>query len=250
MRYLFAREVTGKKDEAARPESVFCTAEAPQSLRDELLREGASVQDAVRRVLPRWLSVVKTVSMCVAAMILVGVLRALESVTPAQAFHNAPLLFWIGCAAALIFLACWIYERVQLKRLLGDRQFGGYERVSDSIKTYLDVPYDTKTVDVLSFSWRKNGTGMRFEGAAANKCMELWHETDALCLFDGTDVYTLPLDSAELKILNLTVPMDGSWNKEESPDCKKYEARGVRTVYETEHELIFCCALDLTREGE
>ena len=251
MRYLFAREVDEKKLELSGAETLFCSAEAPQSMKDDLRREAEIVRDTVQRLLPRGFSVIKTASLVITLLILSGIIRALGNVTIVQEYHNAPYLFWISGTSAVIWLACLIYEAVQKKRLGNNRKFGAsYERAAENIKNYLGIPLETETADILSFSYRMQGSGMRFQGAAACQNVELWREQNCLNLFDGSSVYTLPLQDAEIQMLNLKVPMDGSWNKDESPDSRKYQNAGVKTVYSLPQELRFCCALDLTANGE
>ncbi len=252
MNYLFAREDNGRREKIASTESVFCTAEAPQSMAEDLTRAKDTLEKTVRSALPRALLITKTVSMLVALIFGSGILRALVKVTPAQAYHNAPALVWIGSAAALIWLGCLIYERTQVKRLTGDGQLGSeLESRAESVRSYLDVPEDTDEIDVLVFRFKQDGSGLRFCGKAANGPVELYRQGDVLCLFDGLRIYSLPLNGASLHVLKLGVPVDGAtWNKDERPDARKYRKYGV-TLYQTvQMGLSFCCALDIVQDGE
>lgn len=252
MRYLFATEEKGKQEEAAAAESVFCTAEAPHSMADDLKRAKDTLEKTVRSALPRALLIIKTVSMVIALILVTGIIRSLAKVTLVQAYHNAPAFFWIGGAAAVIWLGCVIYERTQVKRLTGDGQFGSeLESRAESVKSYLNVPEDTVEIDVLVFRFKQDESGLRFCGKAANGPLELYRQGDVLCLFDGLRIYSLPLEGASLHVLKLGIPVDGAtWNKEEGPNNKKYRKYGV-TLYQTvQMGLSFCCALDLVRDGE
>ena len=252
MKYLFATEEKGHREEAAAAESVFCTAEAPQSMAEDLTRAKEALEKAVRSVLPRTLLITKTIPMVAAMILVTGIIRSLAKVTLVQAYHNAPALFWIGGVAALIWLGCVIYERTQVKRLTGDGQLGSeLENREESVRSYLDVPEDTDEIDVLVFRFKQDGSGLRFCGKAANGPVELYRQGDALCLFDGLRIYSLPLERASLHVLKLGVPVDGAtWNKGEGPNAKKYKKYGV-TLYQTmQLGLSFCCALDIVQGGE
>ena len=250
--YLFAREDKGRQKEAAAAESVFCTAEAPQSMAEDLKRAQEATEKTVRSALPRALFIIKAIAMAVALILASGIVRSLAKITIAQAYHNAPALFWIGGAAALIWLGCVIYERTQVKRLAGDGQLGSeLESRAESVRSYLNVPEETAVIDVLSFRYRQEKTGLRFRGAAANSPMEICRQGDALCLFDGLCLYALPLKGASLHVLKLGVPVDGStWNKYPGPDSKKYRTYGVTLHRTMQLGLSFCCALDIVRDGE
>lgn len=252
MRYLFATEENGQREEAAAAESMFCTAEVPQSMADDLKRAKETLEKTVRSALPRALLIIKTVSMIVALILVTGIIRSLDKVTLVQAYHNAPALFWISGMAALIWLGCAIYVRTQVKRLTGDSQLGSeLESRAESVKRYLDVPEDTDWIDVLVFRFKQDGSGLRFCGKAANGPVELYRQGNSLCLFDGLRIYSLPLEGASLHVLKLGVPVDGTtWNKDEGPDDKKYKKYGV-TLYQTvQLGLSFCCALDIVQGGE
>ncbi len=252
MKYLFAAEEKKRREESAGPESLFCTAEAPQSMAEDLARAKENLEKTIRSALPRALPNIKTVSMGIALIFGSGILSALVKVTPSQVYHNAPALVWIGGVAALIWLGCMTCERTQVKRLTGDGQLGSeLESRAESVRSYLDVPEDTDEIDVLVFRFKQNGSGLRFCGKAANGPVELYRQGDVLCLFDGLRIYSLPLNGASLHVLKLGVPVDGAtWNKDEGPDARKYRKYGV-TLYQTvQMGLSFCCALDIVQDGE
>lgn len=252
MKYLFAREDNDCLQEAAGAESLFCTAEAPQSMAEDLKRAKDTLEKTVSSALPRALLIIKTISMAVALILVSGIVRALAKVTLVQAYHNAPAFFWIGGVAALIWFGSVIYERTQVKRLDGDGQLGSeLESRAESVRSYLNIPEDTDEIDVLSFRFKQDESGLRFCGKAANGPVELYRNGEELCLFDGLRIYSLPLEGASLHILKLGVPVDGAtWNKDEGPDAKKYRKYGV-TLYQTmQLGLSFCCALDIVQGGE
>ena len=260
MKYLFAREDNGRLKETAAAENVFCTAEAPQSMAEDLTRAKEALEKAVRSALPRALLIIKTVSMVIALFFGSGILSALVKLAPAQVYHNAPALFWIGGAAALIWLGCLLYERAQVKRLNGngngqtgvglESRMNELESRAESVRRYLNVPEDTDEIDVLVFRYRQDEDGLRFRGKAANGPVELYRQGDALCLFEGLRIYSLPLEGASLHVLKLGIPVDGAtWNKDEGPNAKKYRKYGV-TLYQTvQLGLSFCCALDVVQGG-
>ena len=252
MKYLFGKECTERRSECEAPERFFCMAEVPQSMEADLKRAQETMEKNVRSVLPRELLIIKTISMVLALIFGSGILRALVKVTLVQAYHNAPAFFWIGGAAALIWLGCLLYERTQVNRLTEDGQLSAeLESRAEHVRSYLDVPEDTAGIDVLSFRFQQDESGLRFRGKAANSPVELYRQGDTLCLFDGLCIYSLPLEGASLHVLKLGVPVDGAtWNKDEGPDDKKYRKYGV-TLYQTvQLGLSFCCALDIVQGGE
>lgn len=252
MKYLFGE----KSGPEAPAEKAFCTAEAPQSMAEDLTRAKDALETSVRAALPQALLILKTLSMAAALLLLGSFLRALAKVSPAQAYHNAPAIIWIGGAALLLWLGCLLYERVQLKRLGQpgeglERRMEELERRAESAKRYLEVPEDTEEIDVLVFRYRQDKDGLRFRGKAANGPVELYRRGDTLCLFDGLRVFSLLLEGASLHLLQLGVPVDGAtWNKTAGPNAKQYRKYGVTVNQAVQLGLSFCCALELAKGGE
>ncbi len=87
-------------------------------------------------------------------------------------------------------------------------------------------------------------------GAADNAALDVFKRGGDLCFFDGIDVFAFPLgEMTGLSVVEREFPISG-WNKPQPPTEKRYAECGVTLRAGKPSGLRFCCALDLTREGE
>lgn len=194
-----------------------------------------------------------------AALIALGVARALGNVTFAEAYDNAPGLFWTAglCAAAWAVLALMALVRKKkvkeqteydqkLHRL--DGQIGGMYRE-------LGVPENAKEVDVvqLTYRWKNGKLKIHTQGMETtpytNIPMRVFRREDMLCLADACNRYELPIAGMRrLRLVKKPLVIQG-WNKEEpgnAPFYKPYKLAydGYGRVRTRSYGL-----LELTHEG-
>ena len=79
---------------------------------------------------------------------------------------------------------------------------------------------------------------------------KLYRKGEALCVFDGSEVYSLPLNELTgLRVIEEPVSVVG-WNKEGSPKQKQFLDSGVILSRDTINGLKFFCALELRHDSE
>lgn len=210
--------------------------------------------------LPLWMRIVEYVCGFFAAIVLVGILKALGEVSLEQGFQNAPGLFIVGGVCALIWGVLFLLAKKKEKGVMtvrnADRQMDELARNIQSVYRDLGVPEDAVSVDVLAFRYKnKNGepvpttVGLQL-AAYINLDLKLYAEADTLFIADLEHVYSFPLSEIKaIKTVNKRIPMS-SWNKEIGPD------KGIYKPYKlTVNNMgnIFCKPyhiLELVHEGE
>lgn len=253
MRYLFCTDITTNIDNETTEGECLRTGSLPQAMREQLRQEGIAYDRTMRRFrLPKVLRWVKYIAFVLALIILRGILDA--DVSFEQGYRNAPLLHWIG--AGLIVLAVglqiaeWCLKSAQKKNegaLDADRRMSTAQQ---SVCSYLGVPDERYDVDLLLGEYAANGTKVTFPTGALNAGLQLYRTSDALCVFDGSEVYSLPLNELTgLRVIEEPISVVG-WNKESAPKQKRFLDGGVILSRDTINGLKFFCALELRHDGE
>lgn len=253
MRYLFCTDITTNIDNETTEGECLRTGSLPQAMREQLRQEGIAYDRTMRRFrLPKVLRWVKYIAFVLALIILRGILDA--DVSFEQGYRNAPLLHWIG--AGLIVLAVglqiaeWCLKSAQKKNegaLDADRRMSAAQQ---SVCSYLGVPDERYDVDLLLGEYATNGTKVMFPTGALNAGLQLYRTSDALCVFDGSEVYSLPLNELTgLRVIEEPISVVG-WNKEDAPKQKRFLDGGVILSRDTINGLKFFCALELRHDGE
>lgn len=115
----------------------------------------------------------------VIGMVCCGALvRALagRAVSLAQAYHNAPGIFWTGAVTLCIAGLLALWQRVQTAS--ADRSSSvqaARRKMNDQIrgaKAYLGIPGQVQPVDILLFDYRREAQGLKILNTAHNT--ELW----------------------------------------------------------------------------
>ena len=115
-------------------------------------------------------------------------------------------------------------------------------RAAARIRNELQVPQYALAVDVLSFPSPAEPQ------LAALKQMELFRRGDSLCLFDGLQVFALPLSGAALRVEQTSLAVErAGWSKSLPPTHKQYRSGGVSAKGKGPLTLRFCCALETQR---
>lgn len=178
----------------------------------------------------------KTACSWITLIVFFGTIRALRNVTMAEAFENAPGIFWImgGCGA--VWLALTYLTNHKAKSVMAGEDFNMSTRRLDSeidrVFRELQVPEDAKKVDVVQLTYRwKNGTvKISTTGSETtpytNVSLRVFRREDVLCLADLENRYELPISAMRrLKMVKKPLVIQG-WNKEEKlndPFYKPYK---------------------------
>lgn len=253
MRYLFCTDITNNINNETTDGECLQTGSLPQTMREQLRQESIAYGRTMRRFrLPKALRWVKYIAFVLALIILRGILDA--DVSFGQGYRNAPFLYWAGAGlialAAVLQITEWRLKSALKKNesaLDADRRMSA---ALQSVRSYLGVPDECCDVDLLLGEYATNGTAVTFPTGALNAELQLYRKGEALCVFDGSEVYSLPLNELTgLRVIEEPVSVVG-WNKEGSPKHKQFLDSGVILSRDTINGLKFFCALELRHDSE
>jgi hypothetical protein len=178
----------------------------------------------------------KTVCSWITLIVFIGTIRALGNVTIAEAFENAPFIFWLMGGCGIVWLVLTILTNRKAKTVMAGEDFNmstrRLEGEIDRVFRELQVPEDAKEVDVVQLTYRwKNGTvKISTTGSETtpytNVSLRVFRREDVLCLADLENRYELPISAMRrLKMVKKPLVIQG-WNKEEKlndPFYKPYK---------------------------
>ena len=178
----------------------------------------------------------KTVCSWITLIVFLSTIRALRNVTIAEAFENAPFIFWLMGGCGVVWLVLTILTNRKAKTVMAGEDFNmstrRLEGEIDRVFRELQVPEDAKQVDVVQLTYRwKNGTvKISTTGSETtpytNVSLRVFRREDVLCLADLENRYELPISAMRrLKMVKKPLVIQG-WNKEEKlndPFYKPYK---------------------------
>lgn len=178
----------------------------------------------------------KTVCSWTTLIVFLSTIRALRNVTIAEAFENAPFIFWLMGGCGMVWLVLTILTNRKAKTVMAGEDFNmstrRLEGEIDRVFRELQVPEDAKEVDVVQLTYRwKNGTvKISTTGSETtpytNVSLRVFRREDVLCLADLENRYELPISAMRrLKMVKKPLVIQG-WNKEEKlndPFYKPYK---------------------------
>lgn len=178
----------------------------------------------------------KTVCSWITLIVFLSTIRALRNVTIAEAFENAPFIFWLMGGCGIVWLVLTILTNRKAKTVMAGEDFNmstrRLEGEIDRVFRELQVPEDAKQVDVVQLTYRwKNGTvKISTTGSETtpytNVALRVFRREDVLCLADLENRYELPISAMRrLKKVKKPLVIQG-WNKEEKlndPFYKPYK---------------------------
>ena len=177
--------------------------------------------------LPFPLRIIKHLCGIMALLIIISILRA--DVTIAEAYQNAPGLFWVAPICAIIWLLLFISSYFKSKTVLETDEstqiFSHLDSISNEIYTELSVPFDAKEVDILLFFYKeKNGNikvttrGMQIT-EYFNPVFKIFTDNEHLYLANLDGKYAFPLSSiVKMHTIKKRIRIE-EWHKEEQ--CTK-----------------------------
>lgn len=255
MKYLFCKDVTRASEKACAEEQRFLTTKLPQTHQDGLNAAEKALEQAQRRHRrPVWLEIVRHICLGLGLIIALGVAKGLRNVTPAQAYRNAPGLIWAGAALLLVggvlSLSLYIRERRSRRSESTRAARKRYNAAVRSAEACLGVPSDSAYIEILRFSYSREASGIHIRKAALCAQAKCFRAGGALRISDGETIYSLPLSELTgITVLEHGIPLLG-WNQRSRPNGRHYRLAGVMPIGRMGVGLRFCCALELTHEGE
>lgn len=229
MKNVFSINVTNKSNEAF-DGVVFMT----HSVSKEHERDAEALSEEIERVrksteFPYGLRILKYVL----AVFVLLCLRAITSseVTVAEAYENAPLLFYIVGICIVLFIALIVFERKRLKNM---KKSGALEEVNakalimlDASKQELGVPNDAADMDVLLFRYKEKNGKTKIDDIFGVKYINLevnvFVDSGALCFATSMERYSIPLSSImRVRKVKKSITLPG-WNKDEPHNKGEYK---------------------------
>ena len=242
----------------------FITATASSSSRTALERTSDAAEAVIDdSKLPLPLRVLRVICGFIAMAVILSLFDVWldeDSISPTQAYHNVPWLFWLGAGCLVLWIILKVLGIVRARNVLSDEEkthsFTRLDTAMDAVCRELGVPDDAPAVDILVLTYKqKDGqlvpktTGMNLT-AWFNIENRAFVENDRLCLTDLESRFEFPL--AELRRIrtvrkNISIP---TWNKETAPDEDIYKpyklsADGYECIHFKPYHI-----LELEHEGE
>lgn len=255
MKFLFCK----KTDEpnSAPAEEVFLKQKVPRNMVDRVEKsEGELVETYLKwnRVMTV-LGVIRYIAF-LAGIVSVGRLLNL-GVPITQGYHYAPHLYWIGgCGLLLGFLLLIICKKMATETVKNEEVTSEIHRMDaaeESIRQYLYISENTKTMDILSFSYEGNEKYWKVHKEAQCQEINIFSGDDCICAYNGEGLYSFPKNEITgIRVVYKGVTLSNCpWDKNRWPSKTELKGYGAVVYYdEIIWNLKFFCALDISHSGE
>ena len=239
----------------------FLVATTSDALSQSLEKSAEKAEETLEKAKsPLALRIIRYVCGVAGGLMILSLIRSLGSITLAQAYENAPWVFWILGICVPIWAVLTLAGKRKEKTVLEDEEsvqiLGNLEGMHKAVFAELAVPADAKTVDILSFYYKEKGEDLK----VCEKAMQLWShfnpefrayaDEENLYLAGAEGKYAFPKTEIKgIRTVDKKVRMQ-SWNKDtDYKDSQYKEYRLARDNYGCIH----CkkhCILEVERKGE
>lgn len=177
----------------------------PSEILSQTLAKTTEQKDVIiqKSKMPLLLRIIKSICLFLAFICVSGLLRARVSL--AEAYHNAPWIFWLLPICVILFVLLTICEKVKSHQVLdtdeNQHALATHDRVMKDILTELAVPDNAKNVDVLScYYTERNGKIKAIEKGLqvhqfSNLIFKAYRDNENLYLTNCNGKYAFPLSS-------------------------------------------------------
>ena len=241
MKIFLGLDVTNKKNPSVYGGDEFVTkklSEVSQQALDE--SDEQMEQISTKASLPKGLQIAFYVFGLIFLVCVVGLVRAIAGETTlAEAYQNAPFIFWIAGGAGVVTLGLFLYSRYRLKTVAQDQNtevaLSKHNHVVENAIQELDLPQDANEIDVymLRYTMKNGKVAIKkydFYPMMIPVLLKAYRNGNKLCLADITQVIEFPLDeSAKITTINKSVFV-GEWIKNESPKKGRYAQYKIKSV--------------------
>ncbi len=181
-----------------------------------------ALENINRAELPPFFRILQMLCGLAALIVVGGILRSEVSI--AEAYRNAPWLFWTGGVCVVVWGILSVLEHLKAKSVLGTDDsayiMSHLQSASQAIYAELSVPADAKDVDLLMFFYRvKDGTIKVKEKSLqiapySNPEFKAFADNDHLYLVNLEGKYAFPLSAiTAIRTVKKIIRIEG-WNKE------------------------------------
>lgn len=192
--------------------------------------------------LPLALRVCQWICGAVGLVVVLGILKGLGKngdLSLAQAYQNAPWLFWLGGLCLVAWAILKIVSNKRAKTVLesdeGAQAISQLETICDSVYRELSVPEDAQDVDVLSFFYKEKDGGIKVcekpmqTYSHVNCEFKMFADSENLYLAHLGGKFAFPLSSLQaIRTEDKKVRAFG-WNKDEEPNQGTYKQYKLTT---------------------
>ena len=225
MKNIFGINITEDKTNTTFDGQIFHVKSASHELAATLDATYAFAKEVENKFkLPLLLRVIQTLSGIVAAIIIVGIIGGLGSVSLAQGYQNAPVIHYVAAISFVVWLLLFITSKIRTKNF---RESNDYEQVlscinraANNMEEEFKIPPDAKDIDILSFTYKiKNGREKIISNGLIsflNLSCIVYVRTDYLHIISMREEWAIPLNSiTKVEKVNkkIAIPIT-SWNKE------------------------------------
>ena len=234
-------------------EARFRTYAAPDTLKAALESESGDLSRLVlRRSMANVPGKLKWIALAGGVLAALGI--PARGIPFAEAYREAPASVWacviLAAAAAALTLAEIFMRRRRSGKEAETAARARADAAALALREQAGIPEDAEKADILVVRYRGDEKHQHVPCPAEILETDLFTREDALCVFTGADVFAFPLEDLKgLRSVDRAFPVAG-WNKPEAPSAQKYRDAGVTLRGGLPASLRFCCALDLSRNGE
>lgn len=177
----------------------------PSEILSQTLAKTTEQKDVIiqKSKMPLLLRIIKSICLFLAFICVSALLRARVSL--AEAYHNAPWVFWLLPICVILFVLLTICEKVKSHQVLdtdeNQHALATHDRVMKDILAELAVPDNAKNVDVLScYYTERNGKIKAIEKGLqvhqfSNLIFKAYRDNENLYLTNCNGKYAFPLFS-------------------------------------------------------
>lgn len=177
----------------------------PSEILSQTLAKTTEQKDVIiqKSKMPLLLRIIKSICLFLAFICVSALLRARVSL--AEAYHNAPWVFWLLPICVILFVLLTICEKVKSHQVLDTDEnqhvLATHDRVMKDILAELAVPDNAKNVDVLScYYTERNGKIKAIEKGLqvhqfSNLIFKAYRDNENLYLTNCNGKYAFPLSS-------------------------------------------------------
>lgn len=179
--------------------------------------------------LPLPLRILSAVCMVAGAIIVCGILSALTKTPIAEAYANAPALFYVGPLCLAVWLTLFLINFRLRRKINNSEEYIALEADAETLlrksSTELAVPADAPKIDIIScFHKEKNGVVMPIASANMLDERSVYLQNDTVCFADISSVVSVPLSSVRnVRYVKKRTICVGGWNKEEKINAPRYK---------------------------
>lgn len=225
MKNVFGINITGNKANQCADGEVFVTARISNAQQKALDREFEAAEQAEeKKDLPFPLYILYYLSLVAAVCCVGGLVKGLSrgNVSLAQAYQNAPWVFYAGGASIVAAGILGIFKHQRKKKAENSEETKLEERRVQALETSsyqtLGVPETATDVDVLTFRYKvKNGESKAVHtifADYANTHVKAFVRDGMLCLADLSQCVSIPLDEIrDIQGVKRKISVFG-WNKQ------------------------------------